>query len=247
MRENKVEGEHQRVEFMSVQRYSPWHDIDSTTESEHYVNAVIEIPVGTKRKFEVATMEDFNSIKPDMKDGKIRLLQYSGDGDPNNRFRFNGMPHAYGMIPRTFEDPQHKEICTVAVIGQPNQTKQVELGGDEDPLDIYILSERKLQMGVVKCKVLGVIQFVDGGEMDYKVIALDADFPGCKDIKELSDLKKTTSFATAEAEILNWLKYYKTVDNDGNKIKNWEKKLGKYIVDRQTDSYEARKVIKECA
>jgi len=101
-------------------------------------------------------------------------------------------------------------------------------------------------MGVVKCKVLGVIQFVDGGEMDYKIIGLDADYPNCREINEIADLKKTVSFATAEAEILNWLKYYKTVDNDGNKIKNHEKKLGKYIVDRPSDSYEARKVIKEC-
>jgi len=89
-------------------------------------------------------MEDFNSIKPDMKDGKIRLLQYSGNGDPNNKFNFDGMPHAYGMIPRTFEDPDHKEICNVAVIGNSSQFKKIELGGDEDPLDIYVLSERKL-------------------------------------------------------------------------------------------------------
>ena len=45
---------------------------------------------------------------------------------------------------------------------------------------------------------------------------------------------------------MNWLKYYKTVDNDGVKIKDAAKKLGKMIKGRSTDAAEARKVIKEC-
>lgn len=51
-----------------------------------------------------------------------------------------------------------------------------ELGGDEDPLDIFVLSERKIPMGQVRCKVIGVIHFVDGGEIDYKIIGVDSDF-----------------------------------------------------------------------
>jgi len=173
--ENNCDGEDQRVEFVKMQKYSPWHDVDPTCENENYINCVIEITVGSKRKFEVATKEDFNSIKPDMKDGKIRKLEYRGDGDPNNIFNFNGMPHAYGMIPRTFEDPTHKEVVAVSVIGE-SKSEKIELGGDEDPLDIFVLSERKIPMGQVRCKVIGVIHFVDGGEIDYKIIAVDADF-----------------------------------------------------------------------
>lgn len=115
---NDCDGEDQRVEFVRMQKYSPWHDVDPSCENDNYVNCVIEITVGSKRKFEVATKEDFNSIKPDMKDGKVRKLEYKGDGDANNKFNFNGMPHAYGMIPRTFEDPTHKEVVTVSVIGE---------------------------------------------------------------------------------------------------------------------------------
>lgn len=226
-------------------KYSPWHDVDPSTENENYINCIIEIPVGSKRKFEVATQEDFNSIKPDMKDGKVRKLEYKGNGDPNNKFNFNGMPHAYGMIPRTFEDPTHKENVSVSIIGETN-SQNVEVGGDEDPLDIFVVSERKIPMGLVRCKVIGVIHFVDGGEIDYKVIAVDADYSDVSSINEISDLKKTFSFAAAEAQILNWLKYYKTVDNDGRLIKNHEKKFGKYIVGRPTDAQEAKRVIKEC-
>jgi len=47
-------------------------------------------------------------------------------------------------------------------------------------------------------------------------------------------------------EIMNWLKYYKSVDNEGKALENPEKKYGKFIVDRSTDSKEAMKVIKEC-
>lgn len=73
---NNAEGLNERVEFVKMQKYSPWHDVDPSTESPSYINCVIEIPVGGKKKFEVATKEDFNSIKPDMKDGKVRTLMY---------------------------------------------------------------------------------------------------------------------------------------------------------------------------
>jgi len=211
---NQEDGKEMRVEFVKVQKYSPWHDIDPDTDSASYYNAVIEITVGSKRKFEVATKEDFNSIKPDMQDGKIRMLEYKGDGDESNKFSFNGMPFAYGMIPRTFEDPTHKQKCKVSVIGE-EEVKEMELGGDEDPLDIFVLSERKIPMGTVRCKIIGVIHFVDGVEIDYKIVAVDASYQDIDKINEIKDLKQTFAFSCAEAKLMNWLKYYKTVDNNG--------------------------------
>ena len=62
-----------------------------------------------------------------------------------------------------------------------------------------------------------------------KVIAVDADYQDIASINELSDLKKTFAFSAAEAQIYNWLKYYKTVDNDGKKIASAQKKFGKFI------------------
>ena len=239
------DGLDQRVEFLAVQKYSPWHDVDPSTDSPSYINCVIEIVAGTKTKYEVATKEDFNSIAPDVKDGKVRTLEYRGDGDPSKDFKFSGMPHAYGMIPRTFEDPSHKETVPVSVIGE-SQEEMVEVGGDEDPIDIFVISDRKIPMGQIKCKVIGVIHFVDDGEIDYKVICVDADFKDIDSINEMGDLKKTSAFSTAEAEIENWLKYYKSVDNDGKRLENAEKKYGKTIANRPTDSKEALKVIEEC-
>jgi len=154
------------------------------------------------------------------------------------------MPHAYGMIPRTFEDPLHQETVTVQRIGEDFE-EVVTIGGDRDPVDIYILSERPLPIGQCRCKVIGVIHFVDGDEIDYKIIAVDTAFSDVVNINELSDLKHTLVFSHAVDEILNWLKYYKTVDNDGNKISEpkFSSKIGRIIKDRPTTSEEARKVI----
>lgn len=107
--ENDMKGKNLRMEFVRLEKYSPWHDIESKTDSEHYVNAIIEIPQGCKDKFEVSTGEEWNSIKPDLKDGKVRKLMYNGQGDPDDQYEFDGMPYAYGMIPKTFEDPLHTE------------------------------------------------------------------------------------------------------------------------------------------
>lgn len=243
--ENNLKGKNMRMEFVRLEKYSPWHDIESKTDSEHYVNAIIEIPQGCQDKFEISTSEEWNSIRPDLKDGKVRKLMYNGKGDPNNEFDFNGMPHAYGMIPKTFEDPLHKETVTIIRIGDPSSEAVITVGGDKDPLDIFILSDRELPIGQCKCKIIGVIHFVDGEEIDYKIIAVDASFVDVDSIKELADLKKF-GFEKAEAEIMNWLKYYKTVDNDGNKIKDADNKVGKIISNRPTHAAEARKVIAEC-
>lgn len=101
-------------------------------------------------------------------------------------------------------------------------------------------------MGTVRCKIIGVIHFVDGGEIDYKIVGVDADFQDIDKINEIKDLKQTFAFSCAEAKLMNWLKYYKTVDNNGKKINNPSRKHGKYIRDRPTDSFEAKKVIREC-
>ena len=87
---------------------------------------------------------------------------------------------------------------------------------------------------------------MDGDEIDYKIIAVDYAFTDVDNINEIMDLIKYQEFQNAPREILNWLKFYKTVDNDGEKIANHEKKLGKIISGRPTNSAEARKVVKEC-
>jgi Inorganic pyrophosphatase len=56
---------------------------------------VCEIPKESAAKMECATKEPNNPIKQDMKKGKLRFYPYN--------IHWN-----YGMIPQTWEDPDHK-------------------------------------------------------------------------------------------------------------------------------------------
>jgi inorganic pyrophosphatase len=67
----------------------------------------------------------------------------------------------------------------------PKSTK-----GDGDPLDICVLSERPIARSeiLVRAKVVGGLQMVDGGEADDKIVAvLDNDYVygAARDIKDL--------------------------------------------------------------
>lgn len=76
-------------------------------------------------------------------------------------------PAIYGFVPRTFAGP------SVAAL-MPGAGK-----GDEDPLDICVLSERPIDRAevIVRGRVVGGIPMVDGGEADDKIVAVMNDDP----------------------------------------------------------------------
>ena len=83
-----------------------------------------------------------------------------------------GYPGNYGMIPKTFYSP--------------------EMGGDGDPLDVIVLGPAVERGSVVKCKIIGVLEMLDRGEQDDKLIAVQpkTHFYYLDDIDELkSDYK----------------------------------------------------------
>ncbi len=71
-------------------------------------------------------------------------------------------PSLYGFVPRTF--------CG----GRVAKLSPKSSGGDNDPLDICVLSERPINRGeiILRAKVVGGIQMVDHGEADDKIIAV---------------------------------------------------------------------------
>ena len=71
-------------------------------------------------------------------------------------------PTLYGFIPQTY--------CG-ARVGALSPTSN---GGDGDPLDICVLSERPIDRAeiVVKARIVGGLQMVDNGEADDKIIAV---------------------------------------------------------------------------
>ena len=75
----------------------PWHEVDPGTDTPHIVNCVVEIPKGSKVKYEL-----------DKKSGLMRV----------DRILFSSVhyPANYGFIPQTYCDD--KDPLDVLVIGQ---------------------------------------------------------------------------------------------------------------------------------
>ena len=87
-------------------------------------------------------------------------------------------PMLYGFVPRTFCGDRVGNLLPEAD------------GGDGDPIDICVVSERPIQRSevVLQARVLGGLPMVDGGEADDKIIAvLDSDeyWASVKDIEDL--------------------------------------------------------------
>ncbi len=79
-------------------------------------------------------------------------------------------PVNYGMIPQT--------------------VMAASRGGDGDPLDIVIIGPPLKRGSVTEVRVLGMIQMLDGGEADDKVVAvnpLDARFEAIRTLAELEE------------------------------------------------------------
>lgn len=90
------------------------------------------------------------------------------DGKPRV-VKYLGYPGNYGMIPKTLL-PKN-------------------MGGDGDPLDVIVLGEAFERGSVVPCKLIGVIELLDKGEQDDKLIAVPANshFSTLNNISELKE------------------------------------------------------------
>jgi inorganic pyrophosphatase len=87
-------------------------------------------------------------------------------------------PTIYGFIPRTYAGPK------VAAL-MPGATR-----GDLDPLDICVLSERRITRGEVllHAKVVGGLPMLDAGEADDKILAVLRDDAVYGDMGEVDQL-----------------------------------------------------------
>lgn len=103
--------------------------------------------------------------------------------------RYLPYPANYGLIPRTW-------------------LPEAE-GGDNDPLDVFLLGKRVERGSIVQARVIGIIRMLDRGEQDDKLIAVPVD-DWHYDISTLSQLKEK-QHGVAEI-IINWLVNYKGLD-----------------------------------
>mmetsp|Transcript_37198 Transcript_37198/g.86038 ORF Transcript_37198/g.86038 Transcript_37198/m.86038 type:complete len:489 (+) Transcript_37198:55-1521(+) len=171
-----------------LKRVSPWHDIPLYSQDGN-VHFICEIPKWTRKKFEIATGEEFNPIKQDTKNGKLRDYNY---GD----MLFN-----YGAFPQTWEDPKHKTD-----VGEKELHK-----GDNDPIDGVEIGTMQLRSGsVTRVKVLGVLAMIDDGETDWKVLCISVDDPYASRINNCDDLNQI--FPNMIPTVREWFRVYKTAD-----------------------------------
>ena len=62
-------------------------------------------------------------------------------------------------------------------------------GGDGDHLDVFVLGSQSVQMGaIVECRPIGMIELIDRGEKDDKILAIPLNDLGFENIKTLEDL-----------------------------------------------------------
>ena len=130
---------------MEAQRFRPhpWHGLEVGPKPPAVLNAFIEITPFDLMKYEV-----------DKVSGYLRVDRpQRSSAQP---------PTLYGFIPRTYCADR---VCRLA----PGARR-----GDGDPLDICVLSERPIARNeiIVRSRVIGGLQMIDGGEADDKIISV---------------------------------------------------------------------------
>ena len=82
-------------------------------------------------------------------------------------------------------------------------------GGDKDPLDILVISSQQIQpLCLVSAKIIGVMQMVDSGDADDKIIAVADKDPSVNYINNLEELPKHFF-----EELRHFFEEYKRLEN----------------------------------
>jgi inorganic pyrophosphatase len=88
---------------------------------------------------------------------------------------------------------------------------------DGDALDVVLFTTYPLALGVlVKARPVAMMEMVDGGEQDNKIVAVPVDDPRMNDIKDLKDL-----YSHFTKEMTHFFETYKKIQNKEVKIGEW--------------------------
>lgn len=141
-------------------RPHPWHGLSVGPDAPEVVHAYIEITPYDTVKYEI-----------DKETGYLRV---------DRPQRYSSQPPAlYGFIPRTY--------CGLRV-GKLAKTEGNR--GDQDPLDICVLSERSIDRAEVllPARIIGGLRMIDNGEADDKIIGVLANDAFWASTDDLDDL-----------------------------------------------------------
>ncbi len=129
-----------------------------------------------------------------------------------DRVLFSSMyyPANYGFIPQTYCD-------------------------DKDPLDIIVLSQiTVVPMCLVSSKVIGVMQMLDGGEMDDKIIAVAENDMSVNHINDIAELPRHFF-----RELKNFFEDYKKLENKTVEVEDFQNaSKAKEIVSQSIADYQ---------
>lgn len=146
-----------------VYRSHPWHGLSLGEKAPKIVNCYIEmVPMDTV---------------------KYELDKATGILKVDRPQKFSSLcPSLYGLLPQTYCGPLVAKYCT-------EKTGRKNIVGDEDPLDICVLTEKVIPRGDIMLRAypIGGFRLIDGEEADDKIIAVmmgDFIYEQFEDIKE---------------------------------------------------------------
>jgi inorganic pyrophosphatase len=175
---------------MTTNVLHPWHGVHYGENAPRIVNAIIEIPQGSRCKYEI-----------DKASGLLKLdrVIYSSFYYPCN----------YGFIPQTY-------------------------GDDKDPLDILVITSLPVvPLTMMEAKVVGVMQMIDGGDADDKIIAVAANDPGVNHYNNVEELPKHFF-----SELRHFFEEYKKLENKTVVVEEFgDKSKALKIVDNAIEEY----------
>ncbi|MGM0648443.1 MAG: inorganic diphosphatase [Bacteroidota bacterium] len=120
------------------------HDIAPFT-SDSLVHVVIEIPAGTRQKWEVNN-----------ETGKIEWEKITTDS--SRVINYLPYPANYGFVPQTMLPKS--------------------LGGDGDPVDVFVLGSSINREEIIIARLVGIIHILDDNELDSKLLAVNTSERG---------------------------------------------------------------------
>lgn len=141
----------------------PWHGVPIGKDSPNVLTTYIEVVPQDTIKYEL-----------DKHTGLLKV-------DRPQAFS-NICPTLYGLVPQTFCSERVAEYCM-------ERTGRSDIVGDNDPLDICVLSEKEIPRGDILLEAIpiGGLRMIDDGEADDKIIAVmkgDAVFSKWNDITD---------------------------------------------------------------
>ncbi|MBR2836936.1 inorganic diphosphatase [Candidatus Saccharibacteria bacterium] len=173
-------------------------------------------------------MADFNKILTpgDYENGELNVVIEIPTGS-NHKIEWD-REHACFMLDRV-EPIAFAKPCNYGFIPQT-------LDEDGDELDVLMITDQPLTTGIwMKAKILGVMKFVDGGEVDDKIICVPADDRNNGDLYQtLADLPKQTI-----EQIRFHFNHYKDLKKPGTtEVKAFEdEKSAKEVIKASVDRY----------